>query len=329
MKRTLICTILTFPVLIALIAGITLLHEKHPDKQANEMKLTPIFESRDALNMSSIVGMTVTRSGLFLVAEKNRVVCLDENGHITHTIGRPGQGPGELQGVNSIGTTQDRIVLFEPWLNKVSEFSLEGALLGSWTLPVAGVNNMFVLSGERFLLVVPGTKTALVVLKRTRTENDDWKTEVLHQKQVPTPAFTWMVIQDNIACYIGRNPDTVYEYNAEYNTLLKRLQLDTKKKQAESNSSGTLHIPLFSDYYAAIPMGNDTILINGKNCETGEYLPRSELNSITIAHQGDTQCRILPFTFHPNVVYATGNRFYLIDNLDQHIHGYILETSSE
>jgi len=81
--------------------------------------------------LSSPSDMVISEEGEIIVSDsrENKIFIFDADGHVVNKIGRPGKGPGELQGPRFIAVDGDAIKVFEAANNRIHYFSKNGQSL--------------------------------------------------------------------------------------------------------------------------------------------------------------------------------------------------------
>lgn len=124
----------------------------------------------DTLNFSLFAGLTRLPDGGVVVASdaKNNMQFFDARGRLTKSVGRTGRGPGEFDGIWSMGRTGDTLVILDR-TNIAHLFSLTGSYLRSDPV-IASPANLY--GYQRDGSRVTG------VLDNSNAESGEWKQAV-------------------------------------------------------------------------------------------------------------------------------------------------------
>jgi hypothetical protein len=83
--------------------------------------------------------ITVARSGTVVVAERQRLVFFDSTGKFLRSVGRQGQGPGEFQALEFLGSLGDTVWAYDRRTQRISFFAPGGELLRTTPMPSLAV----------------------------------------------------------------------------------------------------------------------------------------------------------------------------------------------
>ncbi|HKS04679.1 MAG TPA: 6-bladed beta-propeller [Gemmatimonadaceae bacterium] len=102
------------------------------------------LDGPDEYVFGEVADIAVGEDGAIYVLDRtvNAIRMYDANGKYLRTIGRRGQGPGEMMAASGITTLGDgRLLLWETNLWRVNVYSATGAVLTHWSLATTGGGN--------------------------------------------------------------------------------------------------------------------------------------------------------------------------------------------
>jgi hypothetical protein len=85
--------------------------------------------------LTSAYRLTVARNGNVVVTDRQRLVLFDSTGRILRSVGRQGQGPGEFQALEFVGSVRDTIWAYDRRTQRLSFFGQNGDLIRTAPLP--------------------------------------------------------------------------------------------------------------------------------------------------------------------------------------------------
>ena len=105
---------------------------------------------------SFIVDIVTDRKGRFFVvdAKETKVRVYSEKGSFLRYIGKEGSGPGEFKEISSLFINQqNQLVVLDPDQSRATIFSLDGELISTYNLPIAGVIQIEQIPDGRYVLL--------------------------------------------------------------------------------------------------------------------------------------------------------------------------------
>jgi len=145
------------------------------------------------VNLHDAIDMCADQQSTFVLTGSQYIHVFDRDGY-AHTIGRPGQGPGELDHAVAISTHRRRIYVLERFSGKVSIFSTAGAFEDSFPLEIDATDAMWagdIMVDEQGISVVfDKSPTVLIALNEHRApgapikEVDPYPSHIDRQRSV-------------------------------------------------------------------------------------------------------------------------------------------------
>lgn len=122
------------------------LPDAEAEVQAYEFSVDPSWDPAAGLEIGDLLDIDLLPDGgvLLLDGLAETILLISESGEVLASIGREGDGPGEFnpQGLSQVIATDSSVLVPDLFLQRLTEFQLNGEVLGMETFPLSPVYSM-------------------------------------------------------------------------------------------------------------------------------------------------------------------------------------------